>query len=113
MIPPPDPAIIREAAARALGEDRGPADITTMACVKREAQAVARIFTKEACVLAGLPVAERVFREQDAGLVLTARAEDGASLQSGDVVLEIHGSAASILIGERSALNFLQQLSGV
>lgn len=113
MIPPPDPAIIREAAARALGEDRGPADITTMACVKREAQAAARIFTKEACVLAGLPVAERVFREQDAGLVLTAQTEDGASLQPGDTVLEIRGSAASILIAERSALNFLQQLSGV
>jgi nicotinate-nucleotide pyrophosphorylase (carboxylating) len=113
MIPPPDPAIIREAAARALGEDRGPADITTLACVKFSAQASARIFAKEACVLAGMPVAERVFREQDATLVLTARAADGASLQPGDTVLEIRGSAAAILTAERCALNFLQQLSGV
>jgi nicotinate-nucleotide pyrophosphorylase (carboxylating) len=113
MIEPPAPAIIREAAVRALGEDRGPADITTMACVRADITASARIFAKEACVLAGMPVAELVFREQDPGLVLKARAEDGAALKSGDTVLEIHGSAASILTGERCALNFLQQLSGV
>jgi nicotinate-nucleotide pyrophosphorylase (carboxylating) len=108
-----DPAIIREAAARALGEDRGPADITTLACVKPEIQARARIFAKEACVLAGLPVAGQVFREQDAALVLTAPVQDGQFLQQGETVLEISGSAASILTAERSALNFIQQLSGV
>src|SRR5471032_2772722 len=113
MIPPPDSAIIREAAARALGEDRGPADITTLACVKPEVQASARIFAKEACVLAGMPVAEQVFREQDISLKLTARQADGAALKPGDTVLEMSGSAASILTGERCALNFLQQLSGV
>jgi len=113
MILPLDPAIIREAASRALGEDRGPADITTLACIKSGTNAAARIFAKEACVLAGMPVAERVFREQDATLVLTARAEDGAAIRSGDTVLEIRGSAASILTAERCALNFLQQLSGV
>jgi len=113
MIPPLDPAVIREAAARALGEDRGPADITTLACIKFNTQTAARIFAKEACVLAGMPVAEQVFREQDATLVLTARAGDGTSLQPGDTVLEIRGSAASILTAERCALNFLQHLSGV
>jgi nicotinate-nucleotide pyrophosphorylase (carboxylating) len=113
ILEPPEPAIIREAAARALGEDRGPADITTLACVKFEAQASARIFAKEACTLAGLPVAEEIFREQDVALVLTARAQDGAILAPGDTVLEISGSAASILTAERCALNFLQQLSGV
>jgi len=113
MITPPDSAIIREAASRALGEDRGPADITTLACVKFETKASARIFAKEACVLAGMPVAEQVFREQDATLVLTATSADGTALQPGDTVLEISGSAASILTAERCALNFLQQLSGV
>src|SRR5476651_2027756 len=113
MIPPLDPAVIREAAARALGEDRGPADITTLACIKFNTQTAARIFAKEDCVLAGMPVAEQVFREQDATLVLTARASDGTPLQSGDTVLEIRGSASSILTGERCALNFIQQLSGV
>ena len=56
MIPPPDPAIIREAAARALGEDRGPVDITTRACVGPEMRASARIFAKEACVIAGVEI---------------------------------------------------------
>jgi len=113
MVPILDPAIVREAAARALGEDRGPADITTLACVRPEVQASARIFAKEPCILAGLPVAEQVFREQDAALVLTRRAQDGDALKTGGTALEIRGSAASILTGERSALNFLQQLSGV
>ena len=113
MISPLDPAIIREAASRALGEDRGPADITTLACVKPEIRAAARIFAKESCVLAGLPVAEQVFREQDVALVLTPKVQDGTFLKPGDTVLEINGSAASILTAERSALNFIQQLSGV
>jgi nicotinate-nucleotide pyrophosphorylase (carboxylating) len=113
MPPHLDPAIVREAAARALGEDRGPADITTLVCVSPEAQTSARILVKEPCILAGLPVAEQVFREQDAFLFLTPRARDGDSLKPGATVLEIRGSAASILTGERSALNFLQQLSGV
>ena len=113
MIPLPEPAIIREAAARALGEDRGPADITTLACVKFDVAGSARIFAKEPCVLAGLPVAEQVFREQDPGLELVRKAEDGAALKAGATVLEIRGPAASILTGERCALNFLQQLSAV
>jgi nicotinate-nucleotide pyrophosphorylase (carboxylating) len=112
-IEPPEPAILREAAARALGEDRGPADITTLACIKFDTQAQARIVAREACTLAGLPVAEQVFREQDPELILTAQAQDGAKLEAGAVVLEIRGPASSILTAERSALNFLQQLSGV
>ncbi len=107
------PAIIREAASRALGEDRGPADITTMACVAPEVRGKARIFAKEPCVLAGLSVAEQVFREQDPGLELERASGDGAFLHPGETVLHISGSASSILTAERCALNFIQQLSGV
>lgn len=110
---PPEPAILREAAARALGEDRGPADITSLAAVPPAAQARARILTRQACVLAGLPVAEAVFREEDISLVLTPRAQDGDSLKPNNVVLEISGPARSLLTAERPALNFLQQLSAV
>jgi nicotinate-nucleotide pyrophosphorylase (carboxylating) len=81
--------------------------------VPPELQTSARIFAKEACVLAGLPVAEQVFREVDAVLTLSVRIDDGATLKPGDTVLEIHGAAASILTAERCALNFLQQLSAV
>jgi nicotinate-nucleotide pyrophosphorylase (carboxylating) len=107
------PAVIREAAARALGEDRGPADITTLACIAPEVRGEARIFAKESCVLAGLPVAAQVFREEDPGLKIESAAEDGAMIGPGQTVLTISGSAASILTGERCALNFIQQLSGV
>jgi nicotinate-nucleotide pyrophosphorylase (carboxylating) len=112
LIPPSD-AIVREAASRALGEDRGPMDVTTWATVPEERQARAVIFCKEPCVLAGLLVAERVFREEDFQLVLKALRADGETLEKGTRVLEISGQARSILVAERSALNFLQHLSGI
>ena len=112
-ISPPDRPILREAASRALGEDRGPADITTLACVPLDVSGAARIFAKEPCVLAGLVVAEEVFREQDPGLALTLLAHDGDVLAAGASVMEVRGAAASILTAERCALNFIQQLSGV
>ncbi|HSI86805.1 MAG: carboxylating nicotinate-nucleotide diphosphorylase [Candidatus Methylacidiphilales bacterium] len=113
MITPPDSPILREAVTRALGEDRGPMDVTSMAVIPEQARASARIFAKEPCVLAGLIVASRVFNEEDAGLTLTETSEDGATLEKGATVLEIKGRARSILTAERTALNFIQQLSGV
>jgi nicotinate-nucleotide pyrophosphorylase (carboxylating) len=112
-IVPLSPAVIREAASRALGEDRGPADITTLACIPPERQGAARIFAKEGCVLAGLPIAEQVFREQDPALLLETSVGDGAFIRPNKTVLTICGPAGSILTAERCALNFLQQLSGV
>lgn len=112
-ITPLDPAIIREAAARALGEDKGPADITSLATIPAEARSRARILTRQPCVLAGLPVAEAVFLEEDSSIALHALAHDGDSLAPNDTVLEISGPARGILTAERTALNFLQQLSAV
>ncbi|MDX6766003.1 MAG: carboxylating nicotinate-nucleotide diphosphorylase [Candidatus Methylacidiphilales bacterium] len=112
-VPPPDSAILREAAARGLGEDLGPADITSLAVVDPARTARARIFAKQPGTLSGLVVAETVFREVHSGLRLTARTTDGSPLAAGDTVLEIAGPAAAILTGERTALNFLQHLSGI
>jgi len=112
-VPPPDPAILREAAARALGEDMGPADITTLAVVDPARRARARIFAKEPGRLAGLVVALQVFRELDPTLRATPTREDGEDLEPGATVLELAGPARSILTGERCALNFLQHLSGI
>jgi len=110
---PPEPSILREAAHRALGEDRGPLDLTTQALVPPEKQGRARIFAKEPGILCGVPVAIAVFRELDPHLHLEATAEDGTRIEPGTTVLKIKGPLAPILTGERSALNFLQQLSGV
>jgi len=107
------PAIVREAAARALGEDLGPADITSLAVVDPARTARARIFCKEAGIQAGVVMAEAVYRELDPQLDVKRLNEDGASLCVGQTILEISGKAASILSGERCALNFLQHLSGI
>ena len=112
-IDPPDASIIREAAHRALGEDRGPVDLTTQALIPPEKTGKARIFTKEEGILCGTPIAVAVFRELDPRLSYRIAHEDGTHLTPGDTVMEIEGALASILTGERSALNFLQQLSGV
>jgi len=109
----PSPAILREAAARALAEDVGPLDITTAALVSKKKRASARIFTKETAVLSGLPVAQQVFWGLGSDLTLNATARDGDPITPGQNVLEINGPAAVILTAERSALNFLQHLSGI
>ena len=78
-----------------------------------ESQGTAVLLVREACVLAGLDVAEAVFREVDGNLKWSALAKDGDRLAAGQAVAEVSGSARSILTGERCALNFLQRLSGV
>ncbi len=110
---PPDRSILREAASRALGEDVGPVDLTTAALVPPDRQAKARIFVKESGILSGLPVAEAVFMEIDPALVIRCLEEDGTRLEPGQVVMELQGPASAILSGERTALNFLQHLSGI
>jgi nicotinate-nucleotide pyrophosphorylase (carboxylating) len=100
--------------ARALAEDLGAAgDITTRATVSPAARARAVIAARKPGVIAGLPVARRVFATVDPTLAVTPRVSDGASVAAGAVVLEIVGAAAAILTAERVALNFLGHLSGV
>ena len=109
----PETALIREAARRALAEDVGPLDITTEALISTDKLVRARIFVKESGMLAGLPVAVQVFRELSTALQHTAHCEDGFGLSPKQTVLELEGPARAILTGERSALNFLQHLSGI
>jgi len=105
-------AVVREAAARAVGEDVGPMDVTSR-LISANRQGTAVLLTREPCVLAGLGVAEAVFREVDGNLKWKALAKDGDRLKAGQAVAEVEGSARSVLSGERCALNFLQRLSGV
>ena len=105
-------AVVREAAARAVGEDVGPADVTSR-LIPAAHQGTAVLLTREPCVLAGMDLAEAVFREVDGTLKWKALAKDGDRLQADQGVAEISGSARGILTGERCALNFLQRLSGI
>ena len=97
----------------ALEEDIGPGDVTTQALVDPALQGEAHIRAKAALVVAGLPVAARVFQKLDAKVVFDAAVDDGQEVTPGTVLARLTGPAASILTGERLALNFLQRLSGV
>ena len=97
----------------ALAEDIGPGDATVEFFVDPEAQASARIFAKEAAVIAGVETSREVFARVDPELAVEVERGDGSAVVPGDTVLTVRGRAGSILSAERVALNFLQRLSGV
>jgi nicotinate-nucleotide pyrophosphorylase (carboxylating) len=97
---------------RALAEDIGTGDATTEATVEPNARAVARITQKAPGVVFGLGVAATVFQAVDKNVAVSRVGPEGVWREDGPV-LEITGSAAGLLMAERTALNFLQQLSGV
>jgi nicotinate-nucleotide pyrophosphorylase (carboxylating) len=111
---PPSQAHIDELVRRALAEDLGNAgDITTDAVIPPDRQARGVIAARKPGVIAGIPVAQRVFWLVDPGITVTAKLSDGAKVQPGDVLLELEGPARALLKAERTALNFLGHLSGV
>ena len=97
----------------ALAEDVGSGDATTMATVPVGDMATAVMVARQTLVVCGLPIAEAVFREVSVGLILNAMAKDGQRVAQGHVLLNIQGPTRAILTGERTALNFVQRLSGV
>jgi nicotinate-nucleotide pyrophosphorylase (carboxylating) len=101
-----------DAVARALAEDLGDGDVTTAATVPADARARAVIRQKAPGVIYGLDVAEQVFRSLDPDAAFAREVGEGVWRESGDV-LRIEGRARAVLSGERTALNFLQRLSGV
>ncbi|MBN1669768.1 MAG: carboxylating nicotinate-nucleotide diphosphorylase [Kiritimatiellae bacterium] len=107
-----DPAVA-ELVRRAVEEDVGTGDATTEALVSPEAQACGAIIAREACVLAGSPVARLVFQYVEPALGWESRAAEGDAVAPGTTVAVVRGSAGRILIAERTALNFMQRMSGI
>jgi nicotinate-nucleotide pyrophosphorylase (carboxylating) len=97
----------------ALAEDIGSGDVTTLATVGTDCMAVGDVVAREPLVVSGLEVAVKVFGELSGELECECRVRDGAMVASGDVIMQVRGSAAALLTGERTALNLMQQLSGV
>jgi nicotinate-nucleotide pyrophosphorylase (carboxylating) len=97
----------------ALSEDVGTGDITSLNTIKSGIHARAAIVAKEPGVIAGLDVARLTFREADATLKFRLLAKDGDRVEAGVAVAQVVGDAGSVLKAERTALNFLQRLSGV
>ncbi|OLC45136.1 MAG: nicotinate-nucleotide diphosphorylase (carboxylating) [Acidobacteria bacterium 13_1_40CM_65_14] len=108
-----DPAEYRDIVRRALEEDVRGGDITTSATVTAAQRARGVFLVKADCVLAGLDVAFEAFRQVDPDIRTTSNKHDGDACRAGDIVAEVDGSARALLIGERTALNFLQRLSGI
>jgi nicotinate-nucleotide pyrophosphorylase (carboxylating) len=110
---PLDAGHYREIVRRALAEDLGWGDVTTEATVDPELRARGVVVAKCECVIAGLDVAAEVFRQLDPAAVVTVSMPDGTRTKHGDIVAEVLGTAAAMLTAERTALNFLQRMSGI
>ena len=104
---------VEQIVSNALAEDLGSGDVTTEALVPSELEGKASILVKRDGVLAGIDVAQEVFRQVDPSLHFKALVRDGAKVRKGDVVATVEGKVAIILRAERTALNFLQHLSGI
>ena len=97
----------------ALREDLGEGDITTNALTSEKEDSKAVIRAKGKGVIAGLPIAKRVFQKLDPTVVCVDNTSDGDSIGPGDILSEINGGTRALLSGERLVLNILQRLSGI
>jgi nicotinate-nucleotide pyrophosphorylase (carboxylating) len=105
------PSDIATAVSRAIAEDLGAGDLTA-ALIRSSTRARARVVVREPATLCGRAWFDEAFRQLDARVTVVWHAEDGARVRADDIVCEVAGPARSILTGERTALNFLQTLSG-
>lgn len=102
-----------ELITRALAEDIGTGDITTLSCVPEDAVSKGKIIAKASGVVCGAGVLTRLYQILDSRVRVNVLLGDGTSVKRGGVIAEIEGPSRSILTGERTALNFLQHLSGI
>jgi nicotinate-nucleotide pyrophosphorylase (carboxylating) len=98
---------------RALAEDVATGDVTTGATVDDSCQARGVLLAKSPCVIAGLDVASEAFRQLDPGVTIRIHHRDGTRCDVGTDIAEIHGRAAALLTAERTALNFMQRMTGI
>jgi nicotinate-nucleotide pyrophosphorylase (carboxylating) len=105
--------VVRDIVARALAEDVGPGDLTTLATIDADAQCQASVEARAGGVIAGIPVARHAFLAVDSQIAFDALVHDGDGVSAGRDVAQLAGSTRAVLTAERTALNFLQRLSGI
>lgn len=105
--------MLKEIIANALNEDIGSGDHSTLACVPENAKGEARLLVKDTGVLAGVELAEMIFKQYDPNLEVDVFIKDGQHVVKGDVAFIVKGSSRSILSTERLVLNFMQRMSGI
>ena len=103
----------RDLVRRALAEDVGTGDVTTAGTIDGSRRVHGIVLAKCRCVIAGLDVAVETFRQLEPAIEVTVHHRDGSLCSPGTTVAEIAGRADALLIGERTALNFMQRLSGI
>ena len=108
-----DIANLDELIRMALREDIGDGDHSTLACIPSTAVGTAKMVAKQDGVLCGAIVGERVFHQVDPTLKVSLLKNDGDAVKKGDIVMLVEGHSGSILTAERTALNFMQRLSGI
>ena len=97
----------------ALSEDIGDGDHSTLACIPSDAVNAAKMVAKADGIICGTDVGKRVFELVDNSLIVNILRHDGEHVAKGDIIMTIEGHAGSILTAERTALNFMQRLSGI
>lgn len=97
---------------RALEEDVGTGDITTLTTISEDSVGHGKYIAKEAGVLCGIDLARRVYEKLDQKIEFFAHKKDGDEIAVGDIIAEVRGPAISLLTGERVGLNLMQRLSG-
>lgn len=105
--------MIDEIIDNALREDIGDGDHSSLSCVPVDATGHATLLIKDEGILAGVELAERIFKRYDPTLVVNIFIQDGTPVKKGDIALDVRGSSRSILATERLVLNFMQRMSGI
>ena len=105
--------MLDEFVRRALSEDLGDGDHTSLACINEDEKSAARLEVRERGILAGIGVAKRVFELYDSSLEIEILKDDGDSVIEGDIAFIVKGATRSILSTERLVLNLMQRMSGI
>ena len=113
MVPGLSVQCVHALVTRALTEDLGKGDLTTGLTVPETAKSRGTFYSKQPLVVAGLPVAEEVFRMLEPDFEWNPVVSDGTKVSAGAPLASVEGKASTLLSGERVALNFLQRLSGI
>lgn len=107
------PAYLHDFISSALSEDIGDGDHSTLAAIPSDKNSAARLLVKEDGIVAGVELAQEIFRAVDANLKVTVLINDGSAIAPGDIVLTVEGHARSILSAERLVLNCMQRMSAI
>ena len=96
-----------------IREDIGPGDYSSLACIPEDAQGKAKLLVKDKGIIAGIELADQIFKYVDSSLKVTHFLKDGDSVSQGDIIFHVEGSSQSILKAERLVLNMMQRMSAI